>query len=220
LRILIVEDDRLLGEGLQAGLRQDRHAVDWVTGCRAAESALATESFDLVILDLGLPDGDGLVLLRRLRGGGATFPVLVLTARDTIEARVRGLDGGADDYLVKPFDLDELRARARALARRNRGQAQPLIELGNLQLDPATHAATLAGRALALAPREFAVLEILLENAGRVVTRRRLEERVYGWDDAVGSNTVEVHVHHLRRKLGSAWIRTVRGVGYVIDVPG
>jgi DNA-binding response OmpR family regulator len=219
VRILLVEDDRLLGDGLRAGLHGDGHAVDWVTGCAPAAAALAAEPFDLVVLDLGLPDGDGLDLLRDLRQAGRDLPVLVLTARDTVDDRVRGLDGGADDYLVKPFDLAELCARARALARRSHGRADPLLRLGGLVLDPSARRVTLDGQALELGPREFAVLTVLLEQAGRVVSRRRLEEHVYSWGEVVGSNAVEVHVHHLRRKLGEGWIRTVRGVGYVIEAP-
>jgi DNA-binding response OmpR family regulator len=219
MRILLVEDDRLLGDGLRAGLHGDGHAVDWVTGCTPAAAALAAEPFDLVVLDLGLPDGDGIDLLRDLRRTGRDLPVLVLTARDTVDDRVRGLDGGADDYLVKPFDLAELCARARALARRSHGRADPLLRLGGLVLDPSARRVTLDGQALELGPREFAVLTVLLEQAGRVVSRRRLEEHVYSWGEVVGSNAVEVHVHHLRRKLGDGWIRTVRGVGYVIEAP-
>ena len=219
MRILLVEDDRLLGDGLRTGLRGDGHAVDWVTGCGAATAALATEPFDLVVLDLGLPDGDGLDLLRRLRREGRELPVLVLTARDTVDDRVRGLDGGADDYLVKPFDLAELCARARALVRRSQGRAEPLLRVGTLELDPSGRRVSLDGAPLDLAPREYAVLVALMESAGRVVPKRRLEERVYSWDQEVGSNAVEVHVHHLRRKLGDGWIRTVRGVGYVLGEP-
>ena len=219
MRILLVEDDGLLGDGLRTGLRGDGHAVDWVTGCGAATAALATEPFDLVVLDLGLPDGDGLDLLRRLRREGRELPVLVLTARDTVDDRVRGLDGGADDYLVKPFDLAELCARARALVRRSQGRAEPLLRVGTLELDPSGRCVSLDGAPLDLAPREYAVLVALMESAGRVVPKRRLEERVYSWDQEVGSNAVEVHVHHLRRKLGDGWIRTVRGVGYVLGEP-
>ena len=219
MRILLVEDDGLLGDGLRTGLRGDGHAVDWVTGCGAATAALATEPFDLVVLDLGLPDGDGLDLLRRLRREGRELPVLVLTARDTVDDRVRGLDGGADDYLVKPFDLAELCARARALVRRSQGRAEPLLRVGTLELDPSGRRVSLDGAPLDLAPREYAVLVALMESAGRVVPKRRLEERVYSWDQEVGSNAVEVHVHHLRRKLGDGWIRTVRGVGYVLGEP-
>lgn len=216
MRILLVEDDSLLGEGIRVGLRQDGYAVDWVTTGEAAERALATESFDLLVLDLGLPGRDGLSVLRQLRRGGNDTPVIILTARDTVADRVQGLDLGADDYLIKPFDLDELGARVRALIRRSRGRATPVLEHGSLTLDPASHRVTYAGQIVEMSPREFALLRILMENATKVVSKTRLQETLYGWDQDIESNAVEVHIHHLRRKLDADLIKTVRGVGYTL----
>ena len=220
MRVLLVEDNTGLAEGVSHALARAGFTVDTLADGALADTALATgPSPDLLILDLGLPGMDGIALLRRLRTRGDTVPVLVLTARDTVDDRVRGLDGGADDYLVKPFDLAELCARARALVRRSQGRAEPLLRVGTLELDPSGRCVSLDGAPLDLAPREYAVLVALMESAGRVVPKRRLEERVYSWDQEVGSNAVEVHVHHLRRKLGDGWIRTVRGVGYVLGEP-
>lgn len=216
MRILLVEDDSLLGEGIRVGLRQDGYAVDWVTTGEAAERALATESFDLLVLDLGLPGRDGLSVLRQLRRGGNDTPVIILTARDTVADRVQGLDLGADDYLTKPFDLDELGARARALIRRSRGRATPVLEHGSLTLDPASHRVTYAGQIVEMSPREFTLLRILMENATKVVSKTRLQETLYGWDQDIESNAVEVHIHHLRKKLDADLIKTVRGVGYTL----
>ncbi|MCK9531784.1 MAG: response regulator [Gammaproteobacteria bacterium] len=215
MRLLLVEDDTLLGDGVSAGLRHEGYAVDWLTDGESAWSALQSEHFDLMVLDLGLPRLPGLELLTRLRAKGLTLPVLVLTARDAVEDRVRGLDSGADDYLTKPFDLDELAARLRVLSRRNAGRAAPLIRLGDIALDPAAHTLTVGGQAVETSSREFALLHMLLEHAGEVLTRRRLEEALYGWNMETESNTLEVYIHRLRRKLGSAVIRTVRGVGYM-----
>ena len=217
MRILLVEDDALLGEGIRAGLRQDGYTLDWVRDGETAARAAATERFDLIVLDLGLPGVDGLSVLRRLRTGGNHAPVLILTARDTVADRIKGLDLGADDYLVKPFDLDELSARARALIRRSMGRATPLLEHGSLTLDPASHSVTYGGTPIELPPREFAVLRILMENATRVVSKARLQETLYGWDQDVESNAVEVHIHHLRKKLSADLIKTVRGVGYTLS---
>jgi len=216
VRILLVEDDSLLGEGIRVGLRQDGYAVDWVTTGEAAERALATESFDLLVLDLGLPGRDGLSVLQQLRRGGNDTPVIILTARDTVADRIQGLDYGADDYLIKPFDLDELGARARALIRRSRGRTTPLLEHGRLTLDPASHRVTYAGQTVEMSPREFALLRILMENATKVVSKTRLQETLYGWDQDIESNAVEVHIHHLRKKLDTDLIKTVRGVGYTL----
>ena len=206
----------MLGEGVRRGLRAQGYAVDWVTDGPAAEAALVGEPYDLVLLDLGLPGKGGLEMLRALRGRGNLVPVLVLTARDAVADRVAGLDAGADDYLVKPFDLYELAARIRALQRRSAGRARPILENGELALDPATHEAFLAKDPLALSAREFELLQALLEHPGRPLSRTRLEERMYGWGEEVESNAVEVHVHSLRRKLGAQWIKTLRGVGYVM----
>lgn len=217
MRILLVEDDNSLGDGIRVGLRQSGYTVDWCRDGRAAQLALDAEPYALVVLDLGLPQLSGLDLLKWLRRKGGDVPVLILTARDTVADRVKGLDSGADDYLVKPFDLEELAARIRALLRRNGGRAVPVINHGNLTLDPAAHTVTLDGRSADLSPREFAILQALLENAGHVLSRERLEQSLYGWDEEVESNAVEVHIHHLRRKLDAGLIRTVRGVGYVIE---
>jgi len=217
MRVLLVEDDRLLGDGIQAGLQDAGYHVDWVRDGLAAEHALHSELFDLLVLDLGLPRKDGLTLLRQLRDEGQNLPVLVLTARDAIADRVAGLDAGADDYLIKPFDLDELAARLRAIARRHSGRAAPLLECGDISMDPAARTVSIAGTPVELTGRELAILETLLHNVGRVVSRPRIEEALYGWDEGVDSNAIEVYIHHLRRKLGKELIRTVRGVGYIIS---
>ncbi len=216
MRLLVVEDDRMLGAGLQAGLRQKGWAVDWVRDGELADEALRGEPYDVVLLDLGLPRKGGLEVLQALRRRGGTVPVLILTAQDAVSDRVAGLDAGADDYLVKPFDLDEVAARVRALHRRSSGRAEPRLEVGGLALDPAAHRVTLDGAPVALSAREFALLQALLERPGRPLSRAQLEERLYGWGEEVESNAVEVHVHALRKKLGAHWIRTLRGVGYVI----
>jgi len=219
MRILLAEDDQLLGDGIRAGLGLEGDTVDWVNDGVAAEQALATDEFDLLVLDLGLPRKDGLEVLRSLRRRGDLTPVLILTARDKVADRVAGLDAGADDYLTKPFDLDELLARVRALTRRHTGRAAPLLQHGELALDPATHQVSLAGVPVDLAPREYALLRLLLEQRGKVLSRTRLVEALYGWDGDLESNAIEVHIHHLRRKLGNGLIRTVRGIGYGIDRP-
>ncbi|MEQ1661805.1 MAG: response regulator [Thiobacillus sp.] len=214
MRILVIEDDRLLGDGLQAGLSQAGYAVDWLRDGEAATSALLTETFAAVVLDLGLPKRDGLSVLQWMRERRDATPVLILTARDQLEDRVRGLDLGADDYVLKPFDLDEIAARLRALVRRAHGRTQPVLAWQDITLDPAARSVTRAGQTVELTQREFDLLHLLMENRGRVLTRRSLEEQLYTWNDAVDSNALEVHIHHLRRKLGSGLICTVRGVGY------
>ena len=216
MRLLLIEDDLLLGDGVKVGLMQANYAVDWVTDGEAGEHALQVETYDALVLDLSLPKKDGLKILQALRGRGDQLPVLILTARDTINDKVIGLDTGADDYLVKPFDLDELTARLRALLRRQHGRACSEIEYGDLRLDPAAHTLTQAGQTIGLSHREFAILQTLLENIGKVLSRSQLEESLYGWDDLVESNAVEVHIHHLRKKLGKDLIRTIRGVGYLV----
>jgi two-component system OmpR family response regulator/two-component system response regulator QseB len=216
MRILVVEDDGLLGDAVQAGLRELGNAVDWVRNGVAASAALDAERYDGVVLDLGLPRRSGLEVLQRLRARGDRTPVLILTARDTVAERIQGLDAGADDYLVKPFDLGELAARLRAITRRQAGQPTPQLELGPLRLDPASRAVTLRGAPVDLSVREFALLEALMRGAGRVLTRAQLEQALYAWGDEVESNAIEVHVHHLRRKLESGLIQTVRGVGYMM----
>jgi len=216
MRLLLVEDDAMVGEGVLAGLRQEGFAVDWVRDGQAAELAIENDVYDLVVLDLGLPRKDGLEVLSTMRSKGNTVPVLIMTARDAVSDRVQGLDRGADDYVVKPFDLDELAARVRALLRRRAGRAAPLITHGDLVINPATREASLAGRPLTLSAREFALLEALLDRPGAVLSRAQLEERIYGWGEEVESNTVEVYVHSLRKKLGTGFIRNVRGVGYTV----
>jgi DNA-binding response OmpR family regulator len=217
VRLLLVEDDPLLGDGIRAGLMQAGFAVDWVKDGQAAKLALQAESFALMVLDLGLPRLSGEEVLKWLRGSGNNLPVLILTARDTVSDRVRGLDAGADDYLVKPFDLDELGARLRALLRRAGGRATPQIVHRDLAVDPAARRVSRAGKEVELSPKEFAILLELLENAGRVLSREQLEQSLYGWGEEVESNAVEVHIHHLRKKLDPGLIRTIRGVGYLVD---
>lgn len=217
MRLLLVEDDALLGDGIRAGLKQAGFAVDWVRDGHAAKLALETEEYALLVLDLGLPKLSGLDLLKWLRGRGNKLPVLILTARDTVADRVGGLDAGADDYLIKPFDLDELIARLRALLRRSGGLANPVLQHGAITLDPAAHQVHKGGQLVELSAREFTLLHELLLHAGRVQSREQLEQRLYGWGEEVESNSVEVHIHHLRKKLGNELIRTLRGVGYVID---
>lgn len=217
MRLLLVEDDPVLGDGIRAGLSQEGYGVDWITDGQQAANALQTEQFDLLVLDLNLPRKSGLEILRQLRGQNDPLPVLILTARDTLSDRVTGLDAGADDYLIKPFDLDELFARVRALLRRSKGRAEPQIVHGDLVLNPAAHTVMLNGQPVELTSGEFSLLELLLEERGHVISRSRLEETLYGWHKEIDSNTIEVYVHHLRKKLGNSLIRTVRGVGYVID---
>lgn len=214
MRLLLVEDDPMIGASVQSGLRQEGYSVDWVRDGAAAELAIGNGVYELILLDLGLPRKGGLELLASLRKNGLTVPVLVITARDSVADRVRGLDAGADDYLVKPFDLDELSARIRALMRRQGGRATPVIEHGPLALNPATHEVTLDGLPIKLSAREFSLLHALLEQPGVPLSRAQLEERIYGWEEEIESNAVEVYIHSLRRKLGAEWIRNVRGVGY------
>ena len=216
MRLLLVEDDTMLGESVRRGLRQEGHAVDWVRDGEAAELAAAGEPYDVILLDLGLPGRGGLEVLRALRRRGSRVPVLILTAQDAVPDRVTGLDAGADDYLVKPFDLDELAARLRALRRRGDGPADPVLEHGPLTVNPATHEVSLANVPVSLSPHEFSLLKTLLRHPGRPLSRARLEEALYGWGEELESNALEVHVHALRRKLGAGWIKTLRGVGYVI----
>ena len=206
----------MIGAAAQQGLRQDGYAVDWVRDGAQADAAIATTEYDLVLLDLGLPKRDGLALLRGWRERGREVPVLVVTARDAVEDRVAGLDAGADDYLVKPFDLDELAARVRAVLRRRAGRAVPVVRIGELELDTAARRARWKGREVALSARELALLETLAQRPGGYFTRAQLEERVYGWGQEVASNAIEVHIHALRRKLDPALIRNVRGLGYTL----
>ena len=216
MRILLIEDDAALADGLIRALQGAGHLCDHLSRGLHAPAALASAPYDVMVLDLSLPDVDGLDLLSRLRNDGATLPVLILTARDALEERVEGLRLGADDYLCKPFALIEVAARLEALMRRTNGQASNELRHGNVMLDPGKRIATLAGEPLTLKPKEFALLELLMRNAGRVLPRKLIEEKLYTWDEEVTSNAVEVHVHHLRRKLGSDFIRTVHGIGYTL----
>jgi two-component system response regulator QseB len=215
-RVLLIEDDRMIADGVLTALRQDGDTVDWLRDGCAASDALRTTTFDLVLLDLGLPQRDGLDVLRELRARRDTTPVIIVTARDEVQNRIAGLDAGADDYLVKPFDLDELAARMRSVLRRGEGRRAPLVEHNGITLDPATHEVRQHGRRIALSAREYAVLEALLQRPGAVLSRAQLEDRLYGWGQDIDSNAVEVYVHALRRKLGADAIRTLRGVGYCV----
>ncbi|MEZ5651615.1 MAG: response regulator [Burkholderiaceae bacterium] len=218
MRLLLIEDDSMLGEAVMTALRAEHHVVDWVREVGPGDTALRTQEYDALLLDLGLPDGDGLDLLRRLRTRGQMLPVLIVTARDALEQRIAGLDAGADDYLLKPFEVDELLARLRAMHRRVAGRASEVVRLGAVTIDTAARQVSVHDRAVTLSAREWAVLEPLIARPGAVLSRAQLEDRLYGWGDEVNSNAVEVHIHHLRRKLGAQLIRTVRGVGYMVTV--
>jgi two-component system OmpR family response regulator/two-component system response regulator QseB len=219
MRVLLVEDDRMIGESIRTALRQDGSAVDWVRDGRSAETTLGTEQFDLVLLDLGLPQRDGIEILRAMRSRHDQTPVIVLTARDALPDRVTGLDAGADDYLVKPFELEELAARIRAVTRRRSGRAEPGIQIDQIVLDPSMRQVTRAGEPVVLSAREYAVLEALMMRPGAILSRAQLEDRLYGWSQAIESNAVSVYIHQLRRKLGADFIRNVRGVGYYVGRP-
>lgn len=216
MRLLLVEDDALLGDGIRAGLALDGYSVDWVRDGEAAHLALLTQEYSACVLDLGLPGRDGLSVLKALRARGKRTPVLILTARDTVQDKIKGLDMGADDYLLKPIDLNELQARLRALLRRASGEAAPLLTLGELALDPSGRRVTLAGKPITLSAREYALLHDLLSHKGRIRSRQELETSLYAWGEEIESNTVEVYIHHLRKKIGSELITTVRGLGYVM----
>lgn len=217
MRVLLVEDDPSLGSGLQTALKPEGYTVDWLTDGVQALHALETESFDLVILDLGLPRLDGLSVLKQARAQGRSLPVLVLTARDAIQDRIDGLDSGADDYLIKPFDTTELKARIRALLRRSSGRSQSLISFQGIELDPASQQVSYQNKPVNLTRREYALLHEMINQPGYVFTRDILQQLLYGWDDDVESNALEVHIHHLRKKLFPSLIRTIRGIGYVVD---
>ena len=214
MRILLIEDDDMIGKAVHRGLVQAGFTVDWVTDGRSADLALGNGVYDLAVLDLGLPKKDGMEILTTLRSLGNSIPVLIASARDTVADRIAGLEAGADDYVLKPFDLDELIARVRALLRRHVGSGSPLLRSGSLVLDPARKTVARDGVAIELSAKEFVVLETLMQRPGAVLSREKLEESVYGWGDEIGSNAIEVHLHHLRKKLGNATIRNVRGVGY------
>lgn len=217
MRLLFIEDDIALGEGILQALIREGYTVDWLKDGSSALHALLTETFDLAVLDLGLPRMDGLEVLSHLRKSGSALPVLILTARDATEDRIAGLDAGADDYLIKPFDLDELKARLRALLRRSAGRARLLIEHAGITLDPSTQQVTYRGDSVALTPKEYQLLYELLSPPGRVMTRERLTQLLYGWNEEAESNTLEVHIHNLRKKFSPALIRTIRGVGYLAE---
>lgn len=216
MRVLLVEDDPMVGEAVRKGLRQDGFAIDWVQDGKSADVALRTEDYAMLLLDLGLPQKDGLAVLRTLRERGNGIPVLITTARDAVADRVAGLDAGADDYLIKPFDLEELSARMRALSRRQAGRAESLVQVREVVLNPATHEVTVGGKPVNLSAREFTLLQAFMDRPGVVLSRSQLEEKLYGWDDSIESNAVEVHIHALRKKVGSDFIKNVRGVGYLV----
>ncbi len=219
MRLLLVEDDAMIGKAMRRGLQAAGFAVDWVTDGHAATQALQDDVYDLALLDLGLPGQDGMTVLRSLRARHQAVPVLIVTARDAVADRIAGLNAGADDYVLKPFDLDELIARVRALLRRRSGIASPVLQCGSLALDAVRKEVSLNGQPVALSAREFALLEVLMQQPGAVLSREKLEDSMYGWNEEIGSNAVEVHLHNLRRKLGADTIRNVRGVGYKVVAP-
>ncbi len=219
MRVLLVEDDELLGDGIRTGLKHYGHTIDWVKDGKSAYDVLSSkhESFDIIVLDIGLPKMSGLEVLKSVRDRNIHTPVVILTARETVDDRVKGLDAGADDYLTKPFDLDELCARMRAMQRRSKSRAKSVITYGDIQLDPASHLVTRNSEPVMVSRREFALLQKLLENAGRVISREQLNQTLYGWGENIDSNALEVHIHNLRKRFGSEIIRTIRGVGYMAE---
>lgn len=216
MRLLLVEDDAMVGKSLRKALRQDGFTVDWVQDGAAAEMAVENENYDVMLLDLGLPKRSGLEVLASVRQSGNRLPILVLTARDAVCDRVKGLDAGADDYVIKPFDFEELEARIRALLRRQAGRVDSIVRLGDLTLNPASREVSFKGQPVTLSGREFSLLEVFLDRPGAVLSLSQLEEKIYGWTDEVGSNTVEVYIHALRKKFGAGFIKNVRGVGYMV----
>jgi two-component system response regulator QseB len=216
MRVLVVEDDRMIAKGLHTALTQDGYAVDGVSDGASAAAALRSSAFDLVLLDLGLPERDGLDVLRELRARGDATPVIIVTARDDVQNRIEGLDAGADDYIIKPFDLDEVAARMRSVLRRAAGRGDPSIRHRGITLDPVSHTVERGGEPVVLSAHEFSVLEALMQRPGAVLSRAQLEDRLYGWSEGIESNAIEVYVHGLRRKLGNDAIRTLRGVGYFV----
>lgn len=217
MRLLLIEDDELLGDAVKTGLTQFGYIVDWLKDGESARVALRSETFELVILDLSLPNLSGLSLLKKIRHDGDKTPVIILTARESVEARIEGLDTGADDYMFKPFDLNELTARIRALVRRSHGRADTVIHYKNITLDPSAHTVLLDNVEMNISRREFALLQKLLENIGHALSREQLMQSVYGWDDDLDSNVLEVHIHNLRKKLNADFIRTIRGIGYIAE---
>jgi len=219
MRILLAEDDKMIGESVRLSLQREGYVVDWARDGRMVETALATEHFDLMLLDLGLPGKDGLAVLRGLRQQKKTIPVIVVTARDAVEDRIKGLDAGADDYIVKPFDMDELAARIRSALRRSSGRAEPEVEIMGIRINPESRQVVRDGNPVMLSAREYAIVEALMLRPGAILSRAQLEERMYGWGEEIESNTVDVHIHGIRRKLGSDFIQNVRGVGYFVPKP-
>lgn len=219
MRVLLVEDNEFLGDGIRTGLKHYGHTIDWVKDGRAAHGVISSthETFDIIVLDLGLPKLSGLEVLKMIREKNLSTPVVILTARDTVDDRVKGLDAGADDYLTKPFDLDELCARMRALQRRSKARVKPIITYGDITLDPASHMVQVKNKEVLVSRREFALLQKLLENVGRVISREQLNQTLYGWGENIDSNALEVHIHNLRKRFGTALIRTIRGVGYMVE---
>jgi len=216
MRLLLAEDNEGLGKGLYAGRSEAGYAVDWVKDGETAMSAIFSENYDVVTLDIGLPKKSGLEVLTEMRARENAVPVLILTARDTVNDKIRGLDSGADDYVVKPFDLDELIARINAITRRAKGRASPTLTYQDIELDPAAHSLTRGGVPVDLSPSAFDILKTLMENKGRVMSRARLEKSMYSWKDEIDSNAIEVYIHQIRKKLGSDLIRTIRGIGYIL----
>lgn len=219
MRILLAEDDKMIGESVRLSLQREGYVVDWARDGRMIETALSTEHFDLMLLDLGLPGKDGLAILRGLRQQKKAIPVIVVTARDAVEDRIKGLDAGADDYIVKPFDMDELAARIRSALRRSSGRAEPEVEIMGIRLNPESRQVVRDGNPVMLSAREYAIVEALMLRPGAILSRAQLEERMYGWGEEIESNTVDVHIHGIRRKLGSDFIQNVRGVGYFVPKP-
>jgi len=217
MRILLVEDDIMLGKTVKEALEYENHIVDLVEDGQSCESAIATTNFDIILLDINLPDISGLKILKKIRNSKNNIPVLILTARDAINQKIEGLNNGADDYLVKPFDLEELLARINALVRRSKGVASPTIKYQNFELNPIKHRFTKHNKLIELSPKEFVIIKSLMENIGKVISKDHLENILYSWDDSVESNTVEVHIHHLRKKIGNNIIKTIRGIGYIIE---
>ena len=217
MRLLLVEDDELLGDAVKIGLTQFGYVVDWLKDGDMAETVVKTESFDLIILDLGLPKRSGMMFLQSLRQSSNKTPVIILTARESVEDRIKGLDAGADDYMTKPFDLNELSARVRALIRRAQGRADPILQYGPITMDMSAHTVLLDKQPVNIARREFALLQKLLENKGQVLSREQLMQSIYSWDEEVDSNALEVHIHNLRKKLKANFIRTIRGIGYLVE---
>lgn len=217
MRLILAEDDPLIGEGIQLALQQEGYNVDWIKNGRQALQAILSEDYSMAILDLGLPDMDGLQVLEKTRSAKLSVPILILTARDAIQDRVSGLDMGADDYLVKPFDIDELSARVRSLMRRSQGRSQPMITAGELSLDPASHTLTYHNETIELSQKELSILRYLMEHKNQIASRHQLEEQIYGWNQEIESNAIEVHIHNLRKKLDKSLIKTVRGLGYRLN---